>query len=98
MTKKYRFLTSAMVVIIMIAMLSSAAFIVIEADHDCLAEDCVICHQISICENILKSFGSVTAVAVLAAVMIYTLHRMNQSCAELVSTTTLVSLKVELLN
>ena len=57
MTKKFRFMVRLLAVVLAVVMLSSAVYIAVEADHDCSGDDCAICRQISICENLLKSLG-----------------------------------------
>ena len=57
MTKKFRFMTGLLAVVLAFVMLSSIAYIAAESDHDCTGVDCAICHQINVCENLLKSIG-----------------------------------------
>ena len=57
MTKKFRFMTGLLAVVLAFVMLSSVAYIAAESDHDCTGVDCAICHQINVCENLLKSIG-----------------------------------------
>ena len=57
MTKKFRFMTGLLAVVLAFVMLSSLAYIAAESDHDCTGGDCAICHQINVCENLLKSIG-----------------------------------------
>ena len=59
MTKKFRFMVRLLAVVLAVVMLSSAVYLAVEADHDCSGDDCAICRQISICENLLKSLGRV---------------------------------------
>ena len=96
MTKKFRFMVRLLAVVLAVVMLSSAVYLAVEADHDCSGDDCAICRQISICENLLKSLGLAGAAAVFAAAVRYALCSVIPSCAELVRTSTLVSLKVKL--
>ena len=96
MTKKLRLITRLLAAVLAAVMLSSAVYIAVEADHDCSGDDCAICRQISICENLLKSLGLAGAAAVFAAAVRYAPCRVTPSCAELVRTFTLVSLKVKL--
>ena len=96
MTKKSRLITGLLAAVLAAVMLSSAIYIAVEANHDCSGESCAICRQISICENLLKSIGLSGAAAVFAAAVRYTSRRVIPSCAELVRTFTLVSLKVKL--
>ena len=96
MTKKSRFMTGLLAVVLAFVMLSSVAYIAAESDHDCTGVDCAICHQINVCENLLKSIGLAGAAAVFAAAVRYAPCRVIPSYAEVVRTFTLVSLKVKL--
>lgn len=96
MTKKLCFMTRLLAAVLAVVMLFSAVYIAVEADHDCSGEDCAICHHLQVCENLLKSIGFAGAAAVFAAAVRYTPYSVIPSCAELVRTFTLVSLKVKL--
>ena len=98
MTKKFRFLTGLLAAVLAVVMLSSAAYIAVEADHDCSGEDCAICHQISTCENLLRSMGLAGAAAAITAAFTYALCKAVLPCTETNGTLTLVSLKVKLSN
>ena len=96
MTKKFRFMTGLLAIVLAFVMLSSVAYIAAEAGHDCTGADCAICHQIHVCENLLKSIGLAGFAAAAAAAILYILCRIIPSCAEVARTFTLVSLKVKL--
>ena len=96
MTKNLRLITRLLAAVLAAVMLPSSGFIAVEASHDCSGEDCAICHQLQFCENLLKSIGLAGAAAVFAAAVRYAPCRVIPSCAELVRTFTLVSLKVKL--
>ena len=96
MTKKFRFMTGLLAVVLAVVMLSSVAFIAAEAGHDCTGADCAICHQIHVCENLLKSIGLAGSAAAAAAAILYVLCRIISSCTETARAFTLVSLKVKL--
>ena len=96
MTKKSRLITGLLAAVLAAVMLSSAVYIAVEANHNCSGEDCAICHQLQACENLLKSIGLAGAAAVFDVAVRYALCRIIPSCAELVRTFTLVSLKVKL--
>ena len=98
MTKKLCFMTRLLAAVLAVVMLSSAIYLAVEADHDCSGDDCVICHQIGVCENLLKSLGLAGAAAAISAVFTYTVCRAILPCAEMNGTLTLVSLKVKLSN
>ena len=96
MTKKLCFMTRLLAAVLAVVMLSSAIYIAVEADHDCSGEDCAICHQIGVCENLLKSLGLAGAAAAITAA--YTMCKAILPCTEMIGTLTLVSLKVKLSN
>ena len=98
MTKKLCFMTRLLAAVLAVVMLSSAVYIAVEADHDCSGDDCAICRQISICENLLKSLGLAGAAAAVTAAFTYTMCKAILPCAETPDTLTLVALKVKLSN
>ena len=98
MTKKLCFMTRLLAAVLAVVMLFSAVYLAVEADHDCSGEDCAICRQISICENLLKTLGLAGAAAAITAVLAYTVCRAILPCAETIGALTLVSLKVKLSN
>ena len=94
MTKKPCFMTRLLAAVLAVVMLSSAVYLAV----DCSGEDCAICHQISVCENLLKSLGLAGAAAAISAAFTYTVCRAILPCAEMNGTLTLVALKVKLSN
>ena len=98
MTKKLCFMTRLLAAVLAVVMLSSAVYIAVEADHDCSGDDCAICRQISICENLLKSLGLAGAAAAISTAFTYTVCRAILPRAEMNGTLTLVALKVKLSN
>ena len=98
MTKKLRLITGLLAAVLAAVMLSSAVYIAVEANHNCSGEDCAICHQISTCENLLRSLGLAGAAAVITAAFTYTMCKAILPCTEMIGTLTLVSLKVKLSN
>ena len=98
MTKKFRFMTGLLAIVLAFVMLSSVAYIAVRSDHDCTGVDCAVCHQISTCENLLRSLGLAGAAAAITAAFIYTLCKAVLPCTETNGTLTLVSLKVKLSN
>ena len=69
MTKKFRFMTGLLAVVLAFVMLSSVAYIAAESDHECTGVDCAICHQINVCENLLKSIGLAGSAAAIFAIL-----------------------------
>ena len=98
MTKKSRLITGLLAAVLAAVMLSSAVYIAVEANHNCSGEDCAICHQLQVCENLLKSIGLAGAAAAISAAFAYTVCRAILPCAEMNGTLTLVALKVKLSN
>lgn len=98
MTKKPCFMTRLLAAVLAVVMLSSAVYLAVEADHDCSGDDCAICHQISVCEDLLKSLGLAGAAAAITAAFTYTMCKAILPCTEMIGTLTLVSLKVKLSN
>ena len=98
MTKKLCFMTRLLAAVLAVVMLSSAIYLAVEANHDCSGDDCAICRQISICENLLKTLGLAGAAAAITAAFTYTECRAILPCAETIGTLTLVALKVKLSN
>ena len=76
MTKKFRLITGLLAAVLAAVMLSSAVYIAVEANHNCSGEDCAICHQLQVCENLLKSIGLAGAAAVFVRYDIELLHRL----------------------
>ena len=98
MTKKSRLITGLLAAVLAAVMLSSAVYIAVEANHNCSGEDCAICHQIGVCENLLKTLGLAGAAAAISAAFTYTVCRAILPRAEMNGTLTLVALKVKLSN
>lgn len=98
MTKRNRLIAPALALMVVLVILFSVWFVIVEADHDCIGEDCPICYQINICETNLRSVGFV-AIAVIFAVFIGSFDIfMPALTKESAFNTSLVSLKVKLSN
>lgn len=98
MKKHLKLARILLAVLLIAAMLCPLIFITAEADHDCTGADCAVCHQISVCENLLNSLGTATAACAAAAAVVYLLCSVITLCAETDCCFTLVSLKVKLSN
>lgn len=79
--------------------LGSSFFIVSHADHDCTGSSCSVCMELSACSRTISSLGTAVTVSLplitllcTAAVFTYTVMRARTAH------TTLISLKVELLD
>ena len=98
MSKIRRVLTVLLAAAVLFVMLFSAFYIAIEADHDCVGEDCPICYQISVCEYTLKSVGQAVLVLILAGFIGIFIISLPTFTKKLAYHTSLVSLKIKLSN
>ena len=98
MSKKNRVLAVLLIAAVLFVMLSSACYIAIETNHDCVGEDCPICYQISVCEHTLKSVGQAVLVVILAAFIGTIMFSLPAFAKRPAYRTSLVSLKVKLSN
>ena len=96
MIKRNRRIASVLALMVVFVMLFSAAFVIAEADHDCIGEDCPICHQIYICENTLRSVGFAAAAVIFAVFSSLFLITLPVFAKKQACNTSLVSLKVKL--
>lgn len=77
----------------------SSAFIIVHADHDCTGEDCSICMELAECNKTLHTLGTAIAGALQFTLMFCIVAALcNIIIRSHSEHTTLISLKVELLN
>ena len=57
MTKKFRFMTGLLAVVLAFVMLSSVAYIAAESDHDCTGGDCPFSLRINAAKTCSKALG-----------------------------------------
>ena len=98
MTKKTRIIAVITAIIVLLAVLSSAAFIAAEADHDCTGEHCPVCQQISICENTLKQLSLAVVALAITAGLGYIYCSLAPIAIRAEGRITLITLKVKLSN
>lgn len=100
MTKnRSRVLSWIVLVVFSLVILCSSAFIITHADHDCSGEDCPVCIELAECHNTLHPLGTAFMGGVHLAVMTLALAVIISSFTKVKTDhTTLISLKVELLN
>lgn len=96
MTNKKSVLALAVAVMVLIAMVFSAAYVAREADHTCLGDGCAICHQITQCTKNLNLPAHGTNAAMLMAALTYALYLQASECSGYPQNATLVGLKVKL--
>lgn len=66
---KRRLLAGVLALLVLLALLVSALYLIAEADHDCTGEDCHVCAQLRLCENLLRRFAAVAVTAAALAVV-----------------------------
>lgn len=98
MKKSKRTVAIFLAATVLFFILYSALFIAAEADHDCVGENCPICYQLNVCQNMLKNFSLAVCPAVFAAAFTYILCRSISARTDYAQSHTLVSLKVKLSN
>ena len=77
----------------------SSAFIIVHADHDCTGEDCSICMELAECHKTLHTLGTGVAGVLQLTLMLCIVAALCKIIIKSHSEhTTLISLKVELLN
>lgn len=98
MSGKKRILALITAFAVLFAMLFSVCFIAAEVGHDCIGDSCPVCQQISICENVLKTLGVLTAAAAVCSAVSYTAFAFALCAAKSLPVPTPVFLKVKLSN
>lgn len=70
MKKTVRLTALMLAIAVFSVMLLSVAFIIIQADHECLSENCLLCCQLAACQDCLKVLllAWITIILALAAI------------------------------
>lgn len=98
MTRRNRLIALLLAMTVFLAMLFSACFVIAEANHECIGEDCPICCQIAACEITLRCFGAAAAAVIIAVFSGLSVVALLTSAKSTAYNTSLVSLKVKLSN
>lgn len=98
MTKKNRKIAMLLAVAVIIVLVFSAFLIAVEAEHDCIGDNCPICQLIAICENNLHNLSLSFVSTALAFVLTYKLITIQTAYNIIREVCTPVSLKVKLSN
>lgn len=97
-TLRSRAAAIAAVFMFILVLICSSVFIAEHTVHECTGDDCAVCMELSQCMNIIRTLGtSLPVIMAAAALMTVILFPVKRAAGTLVSTT-LISLKVELLN
>lgn len=97
--KKSRAISWMVLVVFSLVIFCTSAFIIIHADHDCSDDKCTICMELAQCRKTLDDLGSAITGAVHITLMVCVVALMEKVIIKSRSEhSTLISLKVELLN
>lgn len=96
---KKRVVSWIVLIVFSFVIFCSSCFIITHADHDCTGEDCSVCMELAECHNALNALGTAFIGGVnLAVVMLILAVTASSFTKTQTEHTTLISLKVELLN
>lgn len=97
--KQHRIIAFIIFLVFSLVIFSSSLFIITHADHDCTGEDCSICMELAECYNILHTLGTAVTGAMALMPSLFCVSALVKAVIKTWSVhTTLISLKVELLN
>lgn len=97
-TTKKRILAIFVIVVILFEIFYSSFYVATQATHDCVGENCKICHQINIFRNTAKSPPTAVFTEIFCAVSLFFLWKWILPPIDCFQNSTLVSLKVKLSN
>lgn len=98
MAKRTRFAAACGAVLLVFALLFSVFFIVSEADHNCIGEDCPICHQIQTCQKLLEQLSTAHSTSGIGAALFFFLLLAALRTQNIFTASSPVLWKVKLLN
>ncbi len=98
MARKFRISALIFAVALVLSVLFSVAFISANSSHDCTHEACPICQQLEMCEALLHTVVAAAAVAVAVCFLASIITKVAPAICNVLSTITLVSLRVKLSN
>ena len=97
MQKSRKILAAVLAAVVLCAFLSSALFIIHEAEHNCEGEACRVCAILTVCRTVIRAFSVISAVCtvlILTRIIAYVISPRNKNAGAY----TPVSLRVRLLN
>ena len=98
MSTKQKILAFISAVVFGAVILGSLSFIASASKHDCAGEDCAVCELIQQCEKLLTCCGSGVKLCVSHFEVLFAMTAVLLCGRAVFGKTTLISLKVELLN
>ena len=99
MLQKKRIISWIILIVFSFVIWGSSFFVITHSDHDCTGEDCSVCMELAECHKTLNTLSTAFMGSVHLAVMMFVLSVTVKSFTETrTDHSTLISLKVELLN
>ncbi len=98
MTRKNRIMAILLFSAVLFVIVFSAFFVAVQAEHNCVGEDCLICAQIDICQNTVKLMGFSAVLVILLLCLNYAEALFSGGKKASVNSDSLVDLKVKLSN
>ncbi len=98
MTRQRQIIAAWLAAVAVLVVLSSSAFILSHADHDCSGEDCPICEQLYACTQNLKNLAAALAAAAAVITLVVFLRTVLRYAQADCIQNTPVHLKVKLSN
>lgn len=98
MVKNRRFYAIVFSILIVSTLLFSVMFVAVKTNHDCIGEDCPVCHSIQSCVQTLRTLNTVVVTTIVILAVDYSLVRITLPHVYDIILRTLVSLKVKLTN
>ena len=96
---KKRFVLWIILIVFSFVILGSSSFIITHADHDCTGEECSVCIELSECYKTQNTLGTALIGSANLFTMMFVLFvTVNFFTKTIADHSTLISLKVELLN
>ncbi|MCQ2354407.1 MAG: hypothetical protein MJ102_04785 [Clostridia bacterium] len=92
----HRFLICLVALLIIFALISSAVFILLEANHECLEECCLICDRIATCLHLLGNGITIFVLVLLFRVSCCYLPQIPYCSTTVTSLSNPIALKVKL--
>lgn len=95
---KSRFAAAFTASMILLVILCSSIFIIEHSEHNCKGNDCTICIELEQCRSNFHILGTAASAIALAAILIFTAADGATAARTSSVSSTLITLKVELLN
>ena len=98
MKKHSELIAVLMTILLCISMLGSVLIIAEHTHHNCTGEECVVCTVLEQCDQRVRALGTAVSGCFMLLCVIFTAVSLSFSAVRTVSSHTLITLKVKLLN